>query len=479
MNSTESKKVRINGYICICVLFIINLLNYMDRYTIAAVLTQVQKTYEINDAEGGLLQTVFICFFLIFAPLSGYIGDRYNRKWTMGLGITIWSLAVLLSSFVPKNLFWVFVLLRGIIGIGEASYIVIAPTIIADTFVSVIRSRMLMLFYFAIPIGSGIGYMVGSWISSLFNDWRWVLRITPAFGLICLLLIICFVKDPKRGEAEKEVGATNALNTKTGSFYEDTIGICKIPTFIFSTLGYTSVVFVVGTLSWWGPTFVEHAVAANEGLSDTNLLATSKKDSISLTFGAITLVAGIAGVLIGGTVAELWHTGKWCCRPFKTARSNAFVCAIGCLFAVPFLILGMRLARPLLPVAWVLMFFAITSLCLNWSINADMLLDVVTPRRRGTATAWQTSFSHLFGDASGPYIIGLVGDISDWLRGSETSPLSRYNALINGFYLLTALLVFGCIFFFIAGYYYVPDHKKFIDEMGKLFTCSKKVYMVI
>ena len=82
-------------------------------------------------------------------------------------GLIVWVLAVLASSYIPENVslstiklkliyfkhFYAFVLLRGVVGIGEASYAVIAPTIIADMFNGKMRSRILMFFYFAIPVG--------------------------------------------------------------------------------------------------------------------------------------------------------------------------------------------------------------------------------------------------------------------------------------------------------------------------------------
>lgn len=50
-----------------------------------------------------------------------------------------------------------FLTFRALVGIGEASYSTLAPTIISDLFISNIRSKMLALFYFAIPVGSGLG----------------------------------------------------------------------------------------------------------------------------------------------------------------------------------------------------------------------------------------------------------------------------------------------------------------------------------
>ena len=114
----------------------------MDRYTVAGVLSEIQKFYNISDAMAGFLQTVFIIFYMIFAPFCGYHGDRFNRKWIMVGGLSIWVAAVLASSFVPKNLFVLFLLLRGIVGIGEGSYAIIAPSIIADLFTKTTRSRV-------------------------------------------------------------------------------------------------------------------------------------------------------------------------------------------------------------------------------------------------------------------------------------------------------------------------------------------------
>ena len=67
----------------------------------------------------------------------------------------------LLGSFVPSEYFWLFVFLRGLVGVGEASYSTVAPTIIADLFSNQWRTNMLTVFYFAIPVGSGLGYIVG------------------------------------------------------------------------------------------------------------------------------------------------------------------------------------------------------------------------------------------------------------------------------------------------------------------------------
>lgn len=123
--------------------------------------------------------------------------------------------------------FWVLLLTRGLVGVGEASYSTIAPTIIADLYVKGKRTNMLSIFYFAIPVGrwvqsscsdaltivvtvnhfcsvllnasfrgkyrtgsvpsdpvlslpvSGLGYIVGSQVGNLAQNWHWALRVSP------------------------------------------------------------------------------------------------------------------------------------------------------------------------------------------------------------------------------------------------------------------------------------------------------------
>ena len=59
-----------------------------------------------------------------------------------------------------------------------------------------------MIFYFAIPVGSGLGYVVGSSFADLMGSWQWGIRVTPFIGLFCVMTLILFVDEPERGQAE-------------------------------------------------------------------------------------------------------------------------------------------------------------------------------------------------------------------------------------------------------------------------------------
>lgn len=122
---------------------------------ITGVLEDIQTDFKMPDDDAGLLQTVFVLSYMVCAPIFGYLGDRYSRRWIMAIGVFLWSTTTLLGSFM-KSAGW-FMTFRALVGIGEASYSTIAPTIISDLFVHDLRSKMLAVFYFAIPVGSGFG----------------------------------------------------------------------------------------------------------------------------------------------------------------------------------------------------------------------------------------------------------------------------------------------------------------------------------
>lgn len=102
-SKSVSSKMKTQKVICMSLLFIVNLLKYMDRFTIAGVLRETQAYFKINDKSSGLIQTVFICSYMLIAPLFGYLGDRYSRKVIIIIGVSFWSSVNFISSFVLPN----------------------------------------------------------------------------------------------------------------------------------------------------------------------------------------------------------------------------------------------------------------------------------------------------------------------------------------------------------------------------------------
>ncbi|XP_068146304.1 protein spinster isoform X1 [Drosophila tropicalis] len=371
----------------VTVLCFVNLINYMDRFTIAGVLTDVQTDFSIGNDSAGLLQTAFVISYMVCAPVFGYLGDRYSRRWIMAVGVGLWSTTTLLGSFMQS--FGWFMTFRALVGIGEASYSTIAPTIISDLFIHDMRSKMLAMFYFAIPVGSGLGYIVGSKTAVLAQNWRWALRVTPVLGMAAVFLIF-LIKDPERGESE---GSHNLGPT---TYAQDIKDLVKNRSFMLSTAGFTCVAFVTGALAWWGPSFIYSGMKMQPG--NENLVL----DDISYIFGLVAMTAGVIGVPMGSILSQRLRVRFENCDPY--------ICAGGLLVSAPMVFFALVVPRVSGALCFMFVFTAQVAVNLCWAIVQDMLLYVVVPTRRSTAEAFQILISHALGDAGSPYLVGVISE---------------------------------------------------------------------
>lgn len=425
------------AYVIVAVLFVVNLLNYMDRYTLAGVLDQVQTYYGLNNSQDGLLQTVFVLTYMVCSPVFGYLGDRYSRKYLMAGGILFWSGITLSGSFIDKNHFWLFLTLRALVGVGEASYITVSTTIIGDLFQDSMRTKMLIVFNVAIPCGSGLGYIVGSNVARWLGAWQWALRVTPGLGVICVLLIL-ILPEPTRGSAD---GGTNLTNT---SLLRDIRELVCNRTLVLSSFGFTSVAFVTGTLALWAPIYVLDSIKIQSG--------EAHQASVSLIFGILTVAAGLSGVAIGGETSRRLK-GRY-------PRADPVICACGMLVGAPLLFLALYMSEYNTTVAWILIFLGETAVCINWSIVNDILLYVVIPTRRALASAGQIFLCHALGDAGSPYIIGVVSDaLAKGYTLPATSPSVQFATLQIALYVTPFVSVIGGAFFLAASLFVVEDRE--------------------
>ncbi|KOX71382.1 Protein spinster [Melipona quadrifasciata] len=391
--------------------------------------------------------------YMVFAPIFGYLGDRYNRKVIMSSGVFLWCLTTFVGSYM-KTFGW-FLLFRALVGIGEASYSTIAPTIISDLFVKDVRSKMLALFYFAIPVGSGLGYITGGEVARVTGAWQWGLRITPLLGILAIILLLTAVRDPIRGERE---GGVHLSNTAWSS---DIKALLKNQSFMLSTGGFTCVAFVTGALGWWAPMFLQLAFALDPNGHNVD------PDDVSYKFGLIGMLAGLIGVPMGSLLAQKLRV-QW-------QQADPLICAMGLLISVPLLFFATIIANTNSVVCYILIFFGQLSLNLNWSIVADMLLYVVIPTRRSTAEAFQILIAHAFGDAGSPYLIGLLSEelktvLSDLsmdgkvkhVTSKAEDALIEFRSLQYAMFLTMFVAVLGSLFFFLTALYIQKD-KALVD----------------
>lgn len=177
----------------------LNLFNFIDRYILPGVQPLVQKDFAINDAQTGLLTTVFFFVYMIAAPLTGWLGDHLPRKPLIVIGALLWSIATLFTAWVHS--YETLLIRHAIVGIGEATFSIFAPALLADFYPEADRNRVLSIFYITIPVGGALGYLTGGILGQRYG-WRMPFFIAALPGVLIALAFYFLVREPQRGSAD-------------------------------------------------------------------------------------------------------------------------------------------------------------------------------------------------------------------------------------------------------------------------------------
>ena len=126
----ENKIKNYYPWIVVGILWVVSLLNYLDRLLIASMRDPIKESITMTDAQLGLLTSVFLLVYGILSPLGGYFADRYSRKKVIVFSLFVWSCITLWTGFV--NSFGEMLTARAIMGVSEACYMPAAVALITD-----------------------------------------------------------------------------------------------------------------------------------------------------------------------------------------------------------------------------------------------------------------------------------------------------------------------------------------------------------
>ena len=280
--------------LALAILAFINLFNYLDRYVVSALVESLKHSeLHLSDAELGSLMSGFVIVFALVAPIFGALGDRRSRTRLIAFGVGCWSVATALSGFAGS--FMALFAARASVGVGEAAYVTIAPSLLSDYFPSGQRARVMAVFFCAIPVGSALGFVVGGLIDVHFG-WRVAFFVAGVPGLI--LAVLCLgLRDPPRGSQDPEIPADRQFPQRTGARYLD---LLRNKPYALTIFGYAAYTFALGGLAFWMPAFLERV----RGIP---------RAEATVSFGAIVVITGFIGTFAGGWL------GDYCARSSKQA----------------------------------------------------------------------------------------------------------------------------------------------------------------
>jgi MFS family permease len=307
------------------------------------------------------------------APFMGPLSVRFSRKSVIVVGALIWSAATLLTAVTYD--FTGLVIRHTLVGIGEASFVILSPTFVADMFPERQRGRVMGVFYLAIPVGTALGYILGGLMGPAYG-WRAPFYVGAAPGFVLALLLL-FIPEPPLGQFDPHEKTPDRDTLK---------GLARNPAFLTATLGMAMMTFALGGLQVWMPTFLHRARGYTLGQAGI---------FFGLSIGANGLVASLAGGWISDFLLR------------RTRAAHYLVSAVSLGLGIPAMWValhayGNRMIAGILVAEFLLL--------LNTGPLNAAIINSVGPHIRAMALAVNIFIFHLLGDVPSASLIGYVSD---------------------------------------------------------------------
>jgi len=393
-------KSELQPWSALTVLTALNLLNYVDRNVLFAVQPLVQAEFHVTKQQIGFLTSAFLGFYMVAAPFVGPLADRYSRKLIIMLGAIFWSGLTLLTAVT--HTYTELLVRHTLVGVGEATFVTIAPTFVADLFYENVRGRILGIFYLAIPVGSAAGYLLGGYLAPT-HGWRFPFYIAAAPGFL-LAVTVLFLKEPERGlfDSTHDAGLGDLLppDFEGGPVREValilwlylrrlarlSVTLLRNPAFLTSTLGMAFMTYSLGGIQVWIPQFL---------YSERHFTL----EKANLVFGITIVIDGILAALMGGWLGDFLLP--------RMKSSYYFVSAASMLLGIPAMIVALFVTGPvMIPAIGVAAFF----LLLNTAPLNAAVINSVGAHIRATALAVNIFIIHILGDVPSPTMMGWIAD---------------------------------------------------------------------
>ncbi len=373
-------------------LTLIYILNFVDRGLLAVVGPDLVPELGISDTQFGLL-TGFgfaLLYTIVGIPLAR-LADTGHRVWIMTVCIALWSLMTALCGLsteitigsITIGAFWVLLMCRVGVGVGEAGCTPPANSLIADYFTPRERSQALGVYAMGVTLGSMFANLIGGWVTDAF-DWRTAFFVVGLPGLLIAIIFKVTVKEPPRGY-------TDPVGSKPKERIELRDAIRELttkPAFWLMTAGATIAAF------------------CGYGISSFQSIFLVRAHGITTGEAAIWINTPVALVAAGGTFATGWLATK---LYKKYPGAIAWVPAIGLALSVPFYLIAFTTENLLY--AGICLgiggFAKYGYLAAQYTIGQG----VVSMRVRATATAVLLFIVNLIGYGLGPLFIGAISDI--------------------------------------------------------------------
>lgn len=360
----------------LAVLALINFVNFADRQVVVPLVPLLRVHLGISDAQLGLLQSLLLWVLAGASVLFGFLADRISRKYIIAGGIIFWSFATFASGLAGS--FAALLVARALVGVGEAAYAPAAQSMISGAFPHERRALAQAIFAAGMLIGGACGQVLGGFMGET-HGWQHAFFIVAIVGLFPGLAVL-WLEEPPRGPRSEVVPLMRLL---------------RVPAFLAMIAAGVFITFSSVSLLYWAIDFAR------------NYKDFSLKEA-ALSLAVIALSSLVAGVLVGGWVADRLQ------RRFAYGRIIAVMGAF--LLAAPFLLMAIQSDEK----RTVLAGLFISGFFMSWYHGpvTAIIHDMMPRRAHATSIGVYMFVTQLVG-AFGPQAIGRISDLRDLQLGMQ------------------------------------------------------------
>ena len=372
-------------------LTLIYILNFVDRGLLAVVGPDLVPELGISDTQFGLI-TGFgfaLLYTLVGIPLARF-ADVGHRVWIMSVCVALWSLMTALCGFATEvtigsvtiGAFWILLMCRVGVGIGEAGCTPPANSIIADYYAPRDRAQALGVYAMGVTLGGLFANLIGGWVTDAY-DWRTAFFVVGLPGLLIAVVFKLTVKEPPRGYTDPP----GTQVTERVELQEAIRELASKPAFWFVTIAAT-----IGAFCGYG-------IASFQSIFLVRTHEITTGQAAIWINSPVALSAAVGTFATGGLATRLY-------RSYPGAI--AWVPAAGLALSIPFYLLAFTTDS-----LWLAAFGLLVGAFLKYGyVTAHYVIcqGVVSTRVRATATAVLLFVANLVGYGFGPLFIGAVSD---------------------------------------------------------------------
>jgi predicted MFS family arabinose efflux permease len=389
------------------VLFIIYMLDYVDRMVVTGMISFIKNDYGITDAQAAWLVSIVTLFITVFSIPAAIVIDRWSRRKMIAIMTAFWSIATLACMFTKT--YTQLLIARAFIGIGEAGYAPAGTALLSAAYPEDKRAKVMGLWNISIPLGMGLGMAIGGLVA---KHWGW----HHAFGLVSIpgmVLAVVAWNLPDYKTVKKD---SSVAYSKT--FFEDVKKLLKTPSALFTYFAFAANVSITTAVITWLPTYFERIGVAEPGSGGA--------------YATPIFALVVLGAPAGGFLSDYWHK--------RNVRGRLLFPAISSLAASAVLFAGFLLYETNLQIPIFILYGVLVTMFIAPAVAVTQ--DVVSPGLRALSYSLCVIIQHTAGDVWSPPLIGMISDNIGLAKAMMFIPIYG---------------IVACILFFIASIYYQRD----------------------